>query len=366
VKRISLFGCFVLLGLFGVPASLSAQSIDATVCDILANPQSFDGKIVRVKGTVAAGFEEFSIKGSDCHLKVNAIWLSYPKGTGGKAGPAASVRLQLAKNSSAQIPTVNRSAVSLDKNKDFKEFDTLLSTPAKTSAVCLGCVKFTVMATLVGRIDAAKATGIIRDSSGAVSGVDGFGNLNRYTARLVLQSVSDVTSQEIDYSKSDIAAMNQSFRPEAPNPSQVQRASDAFGKPGEKNGVELGFGVENEVAADDGGKYEGESPDGIVFNVRVDGDRLKKSALTLAIAHLGTHIADLRSTTPEPANSSFFSAEFHGWQTTVMNSMGLKVTTLALPGGYTIYNSTWATPDMTKDSYGEAEAFLSNWVGLTP
>jgi len=34
-----------------------------------------------------------------------------------------------------------------------------------------------------------------------VTGVGGFGNLNRYNARLVLQSVSDVVTQEIDYSK---------------------------------------------------------------------------------------------------------------------------------------------------------------------
>jgi hypothetical protein len=256
--------------------------------------------------------------------------------------------------------------VSLDKNKDFKQFDSLLATPVKTSGLCLGCVKFVVTATLVGRLDAAKTTGIARDSDGTVTGVDGFGNLNRYSARLVLQSVLDVTSQEIDYSKTGLAAMNQTYQPEAPTSNQVQRASDAFGKEGDKNGVELGFGVSNEVPADDSQKYDGESPDGLVFNVYFDQDRLKKQALELAITHVGTHIADVRSTRPEPANDSVYVAEFHGWQTTVMNSMALKVPRLVLPGGYTIYNPAWSAPDVAKNAYGEMEAFLSSWVGLTP
>jgi hypothetical protein len=59
-------------------------------------------------------------------------------------------------------------------------------------------VKFTVTVTLVGRLDGMKDTGLIRDSGGKVIGLGGFGNLNRYNARLVLQSVSEISSQQID------------------------------------------------------------------------------------------------------------------------------------------------------------------------
>src|SRR5271155_4528949 len=86
-----------------ISPSLSAQIIDSTVCDILANPQSFDGKIVRIKGVVIAGFEEFAIKGSGCNQMVNAIWLAYPEGTKGKAAPVAFLRLQLGKNHPASV-----------------------------------------------------------------------------------------------------------------------------------------------------------------------------------------------------------------------------------------------------------------------
>lgn len=94
MKRILLF--IGLMSCLTIPSSLSAQVVDSTVCDILANPQSYDGKIVRIKGLVIAGFEEFAVEGSGCNQMVNAIWLDYPEGTKGKAGPAAFLRLQLA------------------------------------------------------------------------------------------------------------------------------------------------------------------------------------------------------------------------------------------------------------------------------
>jgi hypothetical protein len=151
-----------------IPSILQAQVVDTTVCDILSNPQSFDGKMVRVKGVVIAGFEEFAIKGSSCNQMVNAVWLDYPEGTKGKAGPVALLQLQLAKNNPAAVTNVSRAPVTLDKNKDFKDFDNFLSAPAKVNGPCLGCVKNTVTATLVGRLDGTKDTGLIRDGSGKV------------------------------------------------------------------------------------------------------------------------------------------------------------------------------------------------------
>src|SRR5437879_217044 len=120
-----------------IPSSLSAQVPDSTVCEILANPQAFDGKLLRIKGTVVAGFEEFAIQAPDCKQTVNAIWLAYPEGTKGKAGPVAFLRLQLAKNNPAAAATITRAPVTLDKSKDFKDFDNLLSTSAKTNGLCL-------------------------------------------------------------------------------------------------------------------------------------------------------------------------------------------------------------------------------------
>lgn len=363
---------FVLLALLicciAIPSSLSAQVVDSTVCNILTNPQSFDGKIVRVKGVVIAGFEEFAIKAAGCNQAVNAIWLAYPEGTKGKAGPVASLRLQLGRNHPATLTNVARAAVALEKNKDFKNFDGLLSTPLKTSGICLGCVKYTVEATLVGRLDGAQATGFIRDSTGTVTGVGGFGNLNQYRARLVLQSVSEISPQEIDYTKGGLppeasAAASGAFVPEAPSADQVKRAADAFGAPGEDNGVEVGFGSANEVPQDDTARASANSPDGLIFQAQFDTARLKGPAMQIAMAHVGTHIADIRSTTRGPSTLAPYGAEFRAWQTAVLSAVGAKAKTLMLPGGYTIYSQTWANSELGANANNGIGGYLVNWAG---
>jgi hypothetical protein len=354
-----------------IPSSASAQVVESTVCDILANPRSFDGKIVRIKGVVTSGFEEFAIEGSGCNQIVNAIWLTYPEGTKGKAGPSAFLRLQLGKNSLAAVTNVSRTPVTLDKNKDFKDFDSLLATPAKTNGMCLGCPKFTVTATLVGRLDGTKDTGLIRDSSGKVTGLVGFGNLNRYNARLVLQSVSDVSSQEIDYAKGGAAApddgvsANRSFTPGVPTADQVKRAADAFGAPGEDNGVSVGFGGANEIPKDDTTKSSANSPDGLLFDARFDGDQLKGPAMALALSHVGTHIADIRSPQLGASNLISYGAEFRAWQTTILNAISAKVRILTLPGGYVIYSQSWSNSELGKNAYDGISGFLANWANIT-
>lgn len=369
MKRTHFF--IMLLSCLMIPSSLSAQIMDSTVCDILANPQSFDGKIVRIKGVVIAGFEEFAIKGSGCNQMINAIWLAYPEGTKGKAGPAAFLRLQLGKNHAAAVTNVSRTPITLDKNKDFKNFDNLLSTPAKTNGICLGCVKFTVTATLVGRLDGAKDTGLIRDSGGKVIGLSGFGNLNRYSARLVLQSVSEISSQEIDYAKGgaaasdDTASASRSFTPGSPTADQVKQGANAFGAPGEDNGVNVGFGGANEIPRDDIAKSNANSPDGLLFHVTFDGERLKGPALEIALSHVGMHIADIRSTAIDIQNLILYGSEFRAWQTSVLNAVAAKVKTLTLPGGYMIYSQSWSNSDLGRNANGSISGFLANWANIT-
>lgn len=361
---------FLILTCLILPNPVSAQVTDATVCDILANPQSFDGQIVRFTGVVIAGFDEFAIKGAGCRKNVDAIWLSYPEGTKGKAGPAGILRLQLAKNNPAAMDSANRVPVKLDKNKDFKNFDNLLSSQVNANGLCLGCVKYSVTATLVGRLDGAKDAGLIRDTGGKVVGVSGFGNLNLYSARLVLQSVSSVSPQEIDYSSggtpsaADLSTATGIFTPGSPSADQVKRGADAFGAPGENNGVSVGFGGTNELPKVDSAKSSEDSPDGIVFSVLLDGDRLKDSAMELAISHIGTHIADLRSKTGAISTLPLYGAEFRAWQTSVLNAIAVKAKNLTLPGGYVIYSQTWPNADLGKNANSGIARFLANWSSI--
>jgi hypothetical protein len=363
--------CVALMSWLLIPSSSRAQIVDTTVCDILAEPQSFDGKIVRIKGIAIAGFEEFAIKGTGCSQAVGAIWLAYPEGTRGKAGPAATLGLQFGKNHPAVVSNVSRTPVAIDKNKEFKEFDKLLSTQAKSDGLCLGCVKFTVAATFVGRLDGTKDSGLIRDKSGKVIGLSGFGNLNRYKARLVLQSVADLSPQEIDYAKGSVAASpnsvpgNVSFIPNSPAADQVKRAAAAFGAQGEDNGVGVGFGVANEILKQETTKSNSNSPDGLLFNVTFDGERLKGPAMEVAMSHMGTHIADIRSTASEVANLPLYGLEFRAWQTAAVSALADKLKTLMLPGDYLIYSQSWPNADLGKNVNSGISSFLANWANMT-
>ena len=140
MKKVLILACMISFG-FGrdlyaqaaaapTAAPQAAGPVDTTVCDVMKKPEAFDGKIVRIKGTVIAGFDEFVIADStdpNCGYMVNAIWLAYPAGTKGKAGPAAMVVIQPAKNFAGTVTPPTRAEVTLDKSKDFKQFDSLVA-----------------------------------------------------------------------------------------------------------------------------------------------------------------------------------------------------------------------------------------------
>lgn len=364
---------------------LHAQVTDTTVCEVLKNPASFNSKIVRIKATVTAGFDVFAIKDPSCNQKLNAIWLAYPEGTKGKAGPAATLVLQPAKNFAGTVTTVNRTPVSLEKNKDFKQFDQLLSTPVKSAGLCLGCVKYDVTATLVGRLDGATPS-IQRDASGKIVAISGFGNLNAYSARLVLQSVADVAPIEIDYSKPPVQVQNvytidQAFLSGTPVPKQSERALDAFGKKGEDNGVEP-HGSPNETTEKHEAKADEISPDGVLYNCHFDLDRLTGDRLPMgvihngwfilevgmrvAMAHSGMLIADIRNPEAGTDSGSPYLLEFRAWVITVLAGIRTGKKSLMLPGGYTIYDSSWGTPaSLTSNSQSALSSYLANQAMLS-
>ena len=364
----------------GFSCCLYAQAVDTTVCDILNNPVSFNGKIVRIKGTVAATFDQFAVKGADCGINVNKnIWLSYPEGIKAKAGPVAILQIQPARNFAGDVPAVQRTPVTLDKNnKDFKLFDAQLATPYKKGGMCLGCNKFEVTATLVGRLDAVEKAGVQRDKAGKIVGFGGFGHLNAYAARLVLESVSDVTAKEIDYSKtlavtkddtapgmggSDQLAIARKFvagyKPDVPAGVQLKRAVDAFGKEGDHNsGVVIVHGVGNEAAAKFEGKGTVDSPDGLLFTSTFNANRLEGDAEGRAIFFIGENIANLRNPAPGDAGAGFYDLENGAWQITILDAFANRQKTLTLPGAYLLLNSAWPPDEINQKVLDALESFL--------
>ncbi|MFY9854770.1 MAG: hypothetical protein WAK26_12920 [Terracidiphilus sp.] len=371
-----------LVFVLGFASCLCAQTVDTTVCNILDNPQSFNGKIVRIKGTVYAGFDQFVVKGTDCGINVNKnIWLSYPEGIKAKAGPAVMVHLQPARNFAGDVPAVQRTPVTLDtKNKDFKQFDSLLATPFKKGGMCLGCNRYEVTATLVGRVDAVEKAAIPYDKSGKIVGFGGFGHMNAYSARLVLESVSDVASTEVDYSKTlaitkdDMATGTGDTDPLAasrklagayaagvPSGEQLKRAVGSFGKENEKNtGVVIVHGSGNIASAKDEGKGAVDSPDGLLFTATFNTSRAEGDAETRALVFAGENIANLRTPLPQGAGAGIYDLETRAWVTTVLDSFASKQKTLTLPGGYLVMNAAWPTADINQKVDDAIQNFLGN------
>jgi hypothetical protein len=382
----------ILAGLiFGFACGLRAQVVDTTVCDVVKKPESFDGKMVRIKATAFAGFDEFAIKDAadpNCGFPVNAIWLSYPQGTKGKAGPVAMLMIQPARNFTGKYAPPTRAAVTLDKSKDFKQFDSLLSqTHQKGADMCLGCTRYEVTATFIGRLDTVADPILKRDSGGKIIGFGGFGNMNAYPARLVLQSVADVTPKEIDFSKNDDASKGDTMpgQPSSGDPyaaiateqklsaaleagpakDSATKAVGAYGKENEHNGVTIGSGTANEAAAKDEAQGTKDSPDGVLFNCTFNFDRLQGDALTRALVHMGAHISELRN--PDAGNESApaYNLESNGWVITTIMAVSSGQKFLTLPGGYLVWNSTWLAADRNDKMEATLKDFLNNGAELS-
>lgn len=385
--------CLILAGLIlGFGVGVRAQVTDTTVCDVVKNPASFDGKMVRITGTVVSGFDEFILedaKDPNCGFQVDGIWISYPQGTKGKAGPVAMVTVQPARNFSGKITPPTRTPVTLQKDKEFKQFDSLLAqTHQKGTEVCLGCVRYKVTATLVGRLDGVADASIKRDDSGKITGFGGFGNMNAYPARLVLQSVSDVTPKEIDYSKvEDLAkgdfgppvggfggnsdantaiAMIQKMvgsMPANPSKDEMEKAIGVYGKTNEHTGVDVITGVSNEPKDDEPGTKD--SPDGALFNCMFNLDHLQGAAINLAVMHIGEHVADMRAVQNSGASAPLILLENNAWVVTTVEAVSNGTKLLILPGGYSLWNSAWPAGERNDNMESALKSFLSNEAQLS-
>lgn len=375
--KMSAFCIAVMAMALCAAGTMHAQGTVATVCEILKNPQSFNGKIVQIHATVRAGFDEFILLGDNCGQVVNGIWLAYPEGAKGKAGAAAVLEFQAAKNFTGQSDTPTRTPVQLTKDKEFKKFDGLLSTPFKGGGACLGCVKNEVNATLTGRLDAS-TTEMRRDGTGRVLEIGGFGHLNLYRAQLVLQSVTDVTAKVIDYEAKvkdvSAAAIDSSgsdnpvegmrdaekiFGTDSPASKLIERAAAAYGTPGQDNGVSITFGTNEENA-----KLEGvsasSSTDGVIYNCLFDRNRLKGKSLSVATAFDGAIIADLRSGDARAADEGTSAIEEKAYNVELLTAVALGAQAFTLPGGTVDWNAAWPVGERSTRMQGAIIAYIAD------
>ena len=158
--------------------------------------------------------------------------------------------------------------------------------------------------------------------------------MNAYPARLVLQSVSDVTPKEIDYSKADAMTKGDAAtfagqqcdivrsdcgraedrrRPGRHAGGRQARRSWRSSASGEHTGVTCVYGSANEAAAKDEAPGAKDSPDGILYNCTFNQDRLQGDAD--AQGHYPHGPAHLRPAHPDAGNEErpAFVLEYNAW-----------------------------------------------------
>ena len=166
--RLLLFAALVALAI----SAAAEKPIATTVCEIARRPQDFDGKMVRVRAQVLAGFEVFALRDGDC----GRIWLRYPEA--GAFGATTSFGVA--------TPQIERPAIELRRDRAFRRFAKLIEAemyPRDPKTGCMSCLRYEVTATMTGRLDWA--------GEGR-----GFGHMNGYPAQLVLQSVTNVSAKD--------------------------------------------------------------------------------------------------------------------------------------------------------------------------
>ena len=210
--------------------------------------------------------------------------------------------------------------------------------------------------------------------------------MNAYATRLVLQSVSDITSKEADFSKSDdvtkgetatfagnadlydpIVAAGKNAAALAGTPAGDMAVKDVavFGKPGEHNGVLWVSGTTNEAAAKDEAPGAKDSPDGILYNCFFNQGRLEGDAELRALIHMGQHVSDVRNPAPGSEDAPLFVMEYNAWSITAAAAVAGGQKFLTMPGGYLLWNSTWPQADRNQIMDDTLKKFLADEAALS-
>ena len=170
-----------------------------SVCEITAKPWKYNNKMLRIRGSVRINFEYSTLEDQDCS---DGIWLVLGDGTG-LPGPAMTVgehdvRTLNSPRKPARIP------IHLKRDANYNVLARYLQLDAK-GAACVDhtslselpdCRRYRITATFVGRID-----GISRPpkSGKGARSPQGFGQMGLFRAQLVVESVSEVSAEEIKH-----------------------------------------------------------------------------------------------------------------------------------------------------------------------
>jgi len=177
-KRLLQFVGFVAL--LCVPQLVYAQEnpMEVPGCDLARNPKAFDGKLIRVRGTLNVHFEDFSLGIRNCDTE-QGIWLAFG---GDVPGIVTSMANDNVRKPGVDIK-VNNVPYGIKKDEHFRRLYALIAARHGDKP------DYSVTATLTGMFFAGEES---RTAKGAVD-FAGYGHLG-CCSLLVITQVSDVES----------------------------------------------------------------------------------------------------------------------------------------------------------------------------
>jgi len=167
-KRTTAFTFSLALAVTFSTLAHAETPVPVTVCQLLADPPSYDHKLVKVTGRVSFAFEEFTLNADNCQGRTGAIWLEY-------GGTIKSGAIPEGRTRRREKPLVIEGITTmLVEDPAFQTFDASTHKPPSAS----------VSATLVGTYFAGKI------GAGGRPEWRGFGMWGRYSLFVIQQVIS--------------------------------------------------------------------------------------------------------------------------------------------------------------------------------
>lgn len=172
------------------------EPIDTTVCAVLANPDAFNNKLVRIRAYYSGNFENSSLRDNGCR---GSLWLGYA-GTGAPSTVAVVTYVftgSVPGSEDSKGKRILPIPVSLVRDSRLERFEKLVRMNPESGVPLKGEPAHHVTATFIGRIDAVSLQVhefLKQQPPGRWS--LGFGHLGGWEAELILRSVADYTTVE--------------------------------------------------------------------------------------------------------------------------------------------------------------------------
>lgn len=173
--------CFLRDGyeFFGAGGATETASEEVSLCYLVNHPKTFDGKAIRVRGTLSVNFEDFTLRTEECKTD-QWIWLTFG---GDVPGIVVSMANDNARKAGQDLQ-IDGVSYGIKKDKNFRRLYALIAARRGEKPA------YSVTATLTGTFLASQETKL---ADGKTASFSGYGHLGCCSLLLITQ-VSDVSS----------------------------------------------------------------------------------------------------------------------------------------------------------------------------